>query len=292
MVDQRGSLRQLAPFHLAVHEAVAALTASLAAHGDVERALAALDAELSGTAAEQVIDRLPGTRSELLGAVREQLGEHKVKLASNPLSNADQVRILLLHQIDAAWWSHVACYENRDAVHSAPELLSLPELQKAGALRFRFAVQPVGWWGRGRDYVRKRATPRSRPRVAGMKFLMARAEIVAVLNEIADALRERAPTGTPALWVNSIVRSVEHQRHLADLGYFALLPSSHCSGYGTDVEMTWYETFGAADVLQSMLLEYRDGGVLNVIDEGQAWHLCLSPDHLAGYAVAATDLRG
>ena len=70
-----------------------------------------------------------------------------------------------------------------------------------------------------------------------MKFLVARAEIVAVLNEIADALAERAPTGTPPLWVNSIVRSVEHQRHLADLGYFALLPSSHCSGYGVDVEI-------------------------------------------------------
>ena len=292
MVDQRGSLGQLAPFHLLVDQAVSAMGASLAAHHDVERALTALDAELNGTAAEEIIDRLPRTRSELLDSVREQLGEQTVKLSSNPLSNTDHVRILLLHQIDAAWWSHVAPYENRDAVDSAPELLSLPELQKSGALRFRFAVQPVGWWGRGRDYVLKRATPRSRPRVAGMKFLVARAEIVAVLNEIADALAERAPSGTPPLWVNSIVRSVEHQRHLADLGYFALLPSSHCSGYGADVEMTWYETFGAADALQTILLEYRDRGVLNVIDEGQAWHLCLSPDHLATYAAAATDLRG
>jgi hypothetical protein len=268
------------------------MSASLAAHGDVERALSTLDAELSGTAAQQIIDRLPRSRSELFDSVREQLTEQKVLLASNPLSNSDHVRILLLHQIDAAWWSDVAPYENREAIDSAPELLSLPKLQKADALRFKFAVQPDGWWGRGRDYVLKRATPRRRPRVSGMKFLVARAEIVALLNEIADALRERAPAGTPPLWVNSIVRSVEHQRHLGDLGYFALLPSSHCSGYGADVEMTWYETFGAAEALQTILLEYRDGGVLNVIDEGQAWHLCLSPDHRAAYAASASDLRG
>ncbi len=268
------------------------MSASLEAHDDVERAVAVLDAELGGTDAADIIDRLPGTRSQLLESVREQLADAQPGLASNPLSNVGRVRILLLQQIDVAWWSDLAPYEDQAAVDGAPELLGLLELREAGALRFTFAVQPVGWWGRGRDYVLKRAIPRRRPRVAGMKFLVARAEIVAVLNEIADVLRDRAPVGTPPLWVNSMVRSVEHQRHLADLGYFALLPSSHCSGFAVDVESTWYETFGAAETLHAILLEYRDRGVLNVIDEGQAWHLCLSPDHVARYAAAASDLRG
>ena len=83
--------------------------------------------------------------------------------------------------------------------------------------------------------------------------------------------------------MNSIVRSVEHQQHLSDLGYSALLPSSHCLGYGADVEMRWFESFGAAPVLQAILFDYRERGVLNVIDEGQAWHLCLSPDHVSAY---------
>ena len=47
--------------------------------------------------------------------------------------------------------------------------------------------------------------------------------------------------------------------------------------------MTWYETFGAAETLQEILVDYRDRGVLNVIGEGQAWHLCLSPDHVPAY---------
>jgi hypothetical protein len=193
------------------------------------------------------------------------------------------VRILLLHQVDATWWSDLTPYADQAAVERAPELLSLPPLHKAGALRFRFAVQPVGWAGRGRDHALRRMAPRRRPQVSGMKFLVARAEIVAVLNEIADRLREHAPSGTPPLWVNSIVRSVEHQQHLSALGYSALLPSSHCLGYGADVEMGWFQTFGAAEVLREILWDYRNRGVLNVIDEGQAWHLCLSPFHASDY---------
>jgi hypothetical protein len=292
MLDERETLGPLAPYHLLVDKAVSALGASLAAQNDVERAVSVLDAELHGPAAEQIIDRTPHARVDLLDSVREQLSGSRTELRSNPLSSAGRVRILLLHQIDAAWWTHVTPYQDQHAVDIAPELLTLPELREERALRFRFTVQPAGWWSRGRDYLVKRAAPRRRPRVAGMKFLMARAEIVVVLNEIADALRERSPDGTPPLWVTSIVRSVEHQRHLSDLGYFALLPSSHCAGYAADVEMSWYEAFGAASTLQEILLEYRDRGVLNIIDEGQAWHLCLNPAHVSTYAASASELRG
>ena len=44
--------------------------------------------------------------------------------------------------------------------------------------------------------------------------------------------------------------------------------------------MTWFERFGARDALAGLLLEYRDHGLLNVIDEGQAWHVCPNPDAL------------
>ena len=47
--------------------------------------------------------------------------------------------------------------------------------------------------------------------------------------------------------------------------------------------MTWFRGFGAAETLQGILLDYREQGVLNVIGEGQAWHLCLSPEHVAAY---------
>jgi hypothetical protein len=274
---------EVSAYHSEVEAAVAALDSSLAAGDDYGAALDVLEQRLRGPAARSVIDRLPYGREEVLGAARRELQDPKLRVPSNPRSRAALVRILLLHQIDATWWSDLEPYADRAAVEAAPELLSLPALQKAGALRFQFAVQPVGWVGRGRDHALRRMAPRRRPQVSGMKFLVARPEMVAVLNEIADELRREAPTGTPPLWVNSIVRSVEHQQHLSALGYSALLPSSHCLGYAADVEMGWYESFGAASALRAILTDYRDHAVLNVIDEGQAWHLCLSPWHTLAY---------
>lgn len=79
------------------------------------------------------------------------------------------------------------------------------------------------------------------------------------------------------LWVTSLARSAEHQRRLRRLGYPAVLPSSHCAGWAADIEMSWFRRFGADQILRSLLLERQRAGVVNVIDEGQAWHMCVSP---------------
>ena len=100
---------------------------------------------------------------------------------------------------------------------------------------------------------------------------------MALLNHIAAQFAERAPRGTPPLWITSLARSVEHQRRLRALGYAALLPSSHCVGYAADIEMTWFRRFGAHLALQEVLLDWQQSGDVNVIDEGQAWHVCLRP---------------
>ena len=41
--------------------------------------------------------------------------------------------------------------------------------------------------------------------------------------------------------------------------------------------MAWFGRFGAAGALATVLLELQQRGLVNVIDEGQAWHVCLSP---------------
>ena len=74
-----------------------------------------------------------------------------MRLPSSPKSRSALVRILVLHQLDAMWWSHVTPYADEAAVEDAPDLVSLPLAGRAGALRFRFAVQPEGLLGRGRD---------------------------------------------------------------------------------------------------------------------------------------------
>ena len=74
-----------------------------------------------------------------------------------------------------------------------------------------------------------------------------------------------------------MVRSVEHQHRLRSLGYAAVLPSSHCVGYACDLEMHWFRRFDRENLLARLLLERQEAGQLNVIDEGQAWHLCVNP---------------
>jgi hypothetical protein len=106
----------------------------------------------------------------------------------------------------------------------------------------------------------------------------ARPEAVALINQLAFEFAAAAKPGTPPLWVTSTVRSVEHQRHLSELGYSALLPSAHCAGYATDLELRWFERFGESHTLAAVLLEHQSRGEINVIDEGQAWHVCINPE--------------
>ena len=125
--------------------------------------------------------------------------------------------------------------------------------------------------------------PERNPNTAGLRFPCARSELVVLLNQIAQEFAEVAPPGTPPLWVTSLARSVQHQRHLRTLGYAALLPSSHCVGYSADLEMTWFRRFNADQILQAILLHRQSLGEVNVIDEGQAWHVCVRPG--AGHAL-------
>ena len=138
-------------YHSEVDAAVEAMTAALDVGDDHATALDVLGGELHGPAARQVIDRAAHTRGELLVAARRELEDPKMLLPSSPKSRSALVRILVLHQLDAMWWSHVTPYADEAAVEDAPDLVSLPRLDKAGALRFRFAVQPEGLVGRGRD---------------------------------------------------------------------------------------------------------------------------------------------
>jgi hypothetical protein len=158
--------------------------------------------------------------------------------------------------------------------------VDLNQVQSAGHLNFQYRTQSVRLPGRIRDWVRRRVFPESQPRTAGLRFAHAQEATVAVLNQLAAEFAARVPAGTPRLWATSLVRSLQHQHRLRALGYAALLPSAHCVGYACDVEVHWFRHFDAHHKLRELLLERQDAGQLNVIDEGQAWHLCVNPTAL------------
>lgn len=186
------------------------------------------------------------------------------------------IRILLLSQIDTLWWRGANPFtSDADVLHS-PELVDLGPLRSAKALEFQYRAQPTGLPGRTRDWAQHKVLPAIRPRVAGLRFTRSRPVVVAVVNQVARELAAALPRA-PRLWVTSMVRSVEHQYRLRALGYSAVLPSSHCAGYACDLEISWFRRFDPDNLLTRILLERQAAGQLNVIDEGQAWHLCVSP---------------
>lgn len=197
-------------------------------------------------------------------------------------SLAALVRISLLAQIDSVWWGRSPGYECDADLRDSTELVDLDQLAAGSQLTFRYRHQASTLLTRAARSAERRTLPGRSPRTAGLAMAMARPQTVAWLSQLAADFADVAPDGTPPLWVTSLARSVEHQRHLKTLGYIALLPSSHCVGYAADIEMKWYRKFHAHRILRGLLLDRQRAGEVNVIDEGQAWHICLSPQIVAG----------
>lgn len=192
------------------------------------------------------------------------------------------IRIYLLAQIDAMWWGRIPALVTDSDVLASAELVDLEALRRRGLLRFQYRRQAATLPSRAARAAERRVRPHRAPRTAGLRFARARPEAVALLNQLSASFARACPPGVPQLWVTSLARSVEHQHRLRALGYAATLPSSHCVGYAVDIEMSWFRRFGAHDALTAALLERQAEGAVNVIDEGQTWHVCISPGAAGG----------
>ena len=183
----------------------------------------------------------------------------------------------MLSQIDSMWWSKTVPFNSDTDVLDSTELLDLNPLRSAKVLEFKYRAQPAGLPGRARDWVRHKALPAVRPRVAGLRFTRSRPAVLALVNQIAREFAAAVPSRSPRPWVTSMARSVEHQYCLRSLGYAAVLPSSHCVGYACDLEAVWFRRFDPDNLLARLLFERQEAGQVTVIDEGQALHFCVNP---------------
>ena len=237
-----------------------------------------IDQRLREPAIAEVLDATP---QGLLGA-RETLLLEMARYQPNDRTSARDltalVRIYLLSRIDVMWWRDAPTFVTDDAGQrqrraGRPGVAAPPRTCCASGTRSSRPACSAGPCAA----VRRRLRPDATPRTAGLLFRRARREIVALLNDLGREFAAAAPPATPPLWVTSLVRSAEHQYRLRRLGYAAMVPSGHCLGYAVDVELAWFERFGARDTLAALLLARQDAGEINVVDEGQAWHLCLAP---------------
>jgi hypothetical protein len=259
--------------------AVSELVAEFAQFGplDVERAEDLFGRRLEEKQFAAVLSATPDGRDETITRLVSEVRDYQPVTRNNSSSLAALVRISMLAQIDLVWWGRYRGYQTDEDVLESAELVDLDELSAQGQLRFRYRHQVDSLIGRAARSAERRTLPGRSPRTAGLWLARTRPQAVAWLNQLADEFAQIAPPGTPPLWVTSLARSVDHQQHLKDLGYMALLPSAHCVGYAADIEMAWYRRFHAHRRLRGLLLDRQRANEVNVIDEGQAWHICLRP---------------
>jgi hypothetical protein len=294
-VEQRGhgaasghpSPAELAAYRAAVDEVLRQAPPATTDPGTADpRAAAVLERAAGHPDLRAVLDRVPGGA----GPALQRIGRHLAGFRPNPRSNAATpaalLRIALLQQVEVAWWGAEPPFPDDDAVRRSPLLTPLPPLRRSGRLAFRYRVGTTALPRRARDYAVRRWAPGHEPRSSGLSYPLARPAVVALLDEVAREFAAAARPWRGTMWVNCVVRSTAVQQRLQDLGYTALLPSAHCTGHAADIEMAWLRRHGVAPALEDVLTGYRDDGVLNVIDEGQAWHVCLSPAHLPRYEAA------
>jgi Family of unknown function (DUF5715) len=223
-----------------------------------------------------VLAHLDGGVDAVAGRLTHEIRTYQPGARSSACDLPTFIRILLISQIDSVWWSATIPFTSDADVLRSTELVDLPRLRSSKVLQFRYRAQPAGWPGRARDWAHRKAFPAIGPHVAGLRFTRSRPVVVAIVNQIAREFAAALPRA-PRLWVTSMVRSVEHQHRLRSLGYAAVLPSSHCTGYACDLEMDWFRRFDPENLLARLLREHQEAGRLNAIDEGHALHLCVSP---------------
>ena len=276
------------PAELAAYRgAVRDLLAELASHQDPGRVPSAekiLAERMGEPDFAAVLAATPAGIPEATERLLIEVRNYRPSTQSSAADLTTLIRILLLAQIDATWWGLMPAFETDEEVLTSAELVDLEALRRRGLLGFQYRRQATTVLTRAARAAERRVWPWGAPRTAGLLFDRARPEVVALLNQLSSKFAKVSPPGMPPLWVTSLARSVEHQNRLRALGYAATLPSSHCVGYAIDIEMSWFRRFGAHRVLRAMLLERQSEGDVNVIDEGQTWHVCVSP-------FAATGLR-
>lgn len=217
-----------------------------------------------------------------LSTLQDELASFVPNARSSAAHHGALVRIYLLHQIDVLWWGSTPGYATSAEVFAAQDLVDLEPLRRAGELRFRYNRQPTTLPHRIERAARRRLRPYAAPPSAGLRYTRARPEAVVLLNRLADELTAQHGHRYAGVWLNSAVRSEEHQQHLRSLGYSAMSSSAHCSGYALDIAVDWLRRLGSDAALKKILTDRRDAGEINVIDEGHAWHVCLSPGSLPG----------
>lgn len=269
----------VAQYREAVSDLIGQLTSAM---DDPVRLRHAVTEAIDGEAMRPVLTAA-GVDRQHLAARAVAAGEgFRARAAATATSPEHEMEIMLRQQVDLAWWAHAQDFDTDADLATSPEMVDLRALRRGGQLGFRFALASDNILPRAWKYAIRTWRPDYAPGTPGLSSPYARPQMVALLNEIAADFRNAAEATSlnpPALWVNSITRTVAHQCQLLELGFSAHYPSAHCKGWAADVEVGWYARFGLERVLTGVLEHWQQQGRISAIDEGRIWHVCPHPTY-------------
>ncbi len=205
--------------------------------------------------------------------------------------------ILLEQSIDAYWYADFPKYECDRDVDNDQDLYSFRKFGADVDVKFMYVQYYGHRWMRVPNALRlryRRLVNHPGRYTQGLTTVRCKKSMVGLINQLCEDVTDDIGSGKPLkILVNSLLRTVEYQRSLAQLGYIAPRSSSHVVGYAVDFERVWYKQYHthAYTAIQHRLDHLFRQNIINVIDEGTHWHVCLNPDYIQRYEQVAETWR-
>jgi hypothetical protein len=202
------------------------------------------------------------------------------------------MKILQVQEIESRWYAGYKRYEDTPDVLSDKSLIEFNKTQTAHGKRYFSFIHlienkltriPNALARRMRILVNHPGR-----NTMGLKITRCPLPTFRLLNCIAQISAKNIPhQKIKPLLVNSVLRTVKHQMHLATLGYIAPFNSSHINGYAADIEQKWYKENNPIqhEAIQSVLDDFASRQIINCVDYSNLWHICLNPKYISQFSV-------
>ncbi len=243
--------------------------------------------------ADDFLDRLNGSFGRDIS--RELFAEAKHLWAAFPPraktidKHQELVEVLLGQAVDFYWYADSPRYRSDRDVEQDGTLVSFRRHHEDFEVKFIYVQYYGHLLMRIPNSLRlryRRLANHPGKHSQGLTTTRCRKAVAGLINQISEDAAQRTRSEGPfRLLVNSVLRTVEYQNALANIGYVAPRHSGHLAGYAVDIEKQWYAENDrqAHAAIEDTLGQLFQGGVINLIEEGTHWHICLSPDHVQHY---------
>ena len=205
--------------------------------------------------------------------------------------------ILLEQSIEAYWYAGFPKYNCDHDVYKDKELYNFGRFRADVEVKFMYVqyYRHIGMRVPNALRLRYRRLVNHPGRYTqGLTTVKCKKSMLGLINQLCEDVTYDLGSSKPLkILVNSLLRTVEYQCSLAQLGYIAPRSSSHVVGYGVDLERVWYKQYHtqAYTAIQHRLDHLVRQNIINAIDEGTHWHVCLNPEYIQRYEQVAETWR-